>query len=43
MIYSGIVNLEWNMLIIVRTQHTDIQQVITYLQIQNSNISSNDT
>lgn len=43
MIYSGIVNLEWNTLIIVRTQHTDIQQVITYLQIQNSNISSNDT
>jgi hypothetical protein len=43
MIYSGIVNLEWNMLIIVRTQHTDIQQVITYLQIQNSNMSSNDT
>ena len=31
MIYSGIVNLERNMLIIVRTQHTDIQQVITYL------------
>jgi hypothetical protein len=43
MIYSGIVNLEWNMLIIVRTQYTDIQQVITYLQIQNSNMSSNDT